>query len=434
MDRTAVSEGVTIKVDVLILGGGIQGVWLLRDLAAAGYSVVLLDIRALGGEQTCHSHVYLHRGYNYQQTGLITALGEAHRRWVTCLNQARGLLDGPRPVLGFTNLADYTKKQAVWDDAKLRPPDTLPEVAWPSPLRNGHVKSCWSTDEEYADATVLVSALIQGFEDHTSKIEHVIDMTLSQHKRGPHTDFGVSEVKVRMPNGGTLAVQPRAVVLAAGHGNQQLMDLVARYPELKPAFANQQQVRKGHMLVVKGKLEPLCGIFSLDEAHELFIVSRQDNEDTIWLVSDNRSPALSSVEDYFGRGHVRRWLPLVLEGLKNLAPDYFKDDEKKAQWRWGVYEAPKAEGRHTGGLPTEHVILRVRSVPNVWTVWPTKLTLAPLASREIVAAIRGELKAPESSELPAQWYKVRCQLRLEKERWTQTPLIPWDDFKRCHEV
>jgi len=420
-----------IRVDVLIMGGGIQGLWLLRDLVGAGYSAVLLEIRALGGEQTCHSHVYLHRGYNYQRIELIKALGKAHQRWEHCLKTDP--LPGPKPVLGFTNPADCEKKKKAWEHAGLKAPEPLSEAEWSVPLRGGSIKSCWSTDEEYADATVLVSALMQGLEEHTSRIERVLDMTLSMVELDRYTRFEVTEVKIRLPSGKVVAVQPSAVVFAAGYGNQQLLNFLARYEELKPAFANQQQVRKGHMLVVEGSIEPLCGIFSFGEEHELFIVPRTHKERTIWLISDNRSPALSSVEDYFGRCHVRQWLPRVLAGLDNLAPDYFKDD-KKAQLRWGVYEAPKAEGRQAGNLPPEHVVLHHRSVPNVWAVWPTKLTLAPLASQEVVAEIECDLTASGQSELPSQWHKVRSPLRPEDERWTKTPLVSWEDFKRGHDL
>jgi len=38
-----------IAVDVLVVGGGVQGLMVLRDLSRLGYSVLLLETSKLGG-------------------------------------------------------------------------------------------------------------------------------------------------------------------------------------------------------------------------------------------------------------------------------------------------------------------------------------------------------------------------------------------------
>ena len=52
--------------------------------------------------------------------------------------------------------------------------------------------------------------------------------------------------------------------------------------------------------------------------------------------------------------------------------------------RWGVYDAPKAEGREFGKLPGQERIEQF-GFKNLWAVWPTKLTLAPTARAAIIA-------------------------------------------------
>lgn len=85
-----------VRADVLILGGGITGLWLLNELHRKGYSALLLERRELGGEQTCHSHVYLHQGYLYNMADLAARIKgvraawdgwmqqHSHQRWSDC--------------------------------------------------------------------------------------------------------------------------------------------------------------------------------------------------------------------------------------------------------------------------------------------------------------------------------------------------------------
>ena len=42
-----------IEKDIVILGGGIAGLWLLNRLRNAGYAAVLLESTALGTGQRC---------------------------------------------------------------------------------------------------------------------------------------------------------------------------------------------------------------------------------------------------------------------------------------------------------------------------------------------------------------------------------------------
>jgi glycine/D-amino acid oxidase-like deaminating enzyme len=59
-----------IGIDVVIVGGGIQGLLLLDELAAAGRSCVLVTNSDLGGGQTLHSHGLLNTGFGFTGPGL----------------------------------------------------------------------------------------------------------------------------------------------------------------------------------------------------------------------------------------------------------------------------------------------------------------------------------------------------------------------------
>ena len=73
-----------LKVDVLIVGGGIAGLWLLAELRAKGYQVILASDE-LGKGQTIASQGIIHGGTKYALSGKLTgatlAIGDMPRLW-----------------------------------------------------------------------------------------------------------------------------------------------------------------------------------------------------------------------------------------------------------------------------------------------------------------------------------------------------------------
>ena len=78
-----------MNVDVLIVGGGIAGLWLLAELRAAGVNA-LLATDELGKGQTIASQGIIHGGTKYALTGKLTgatlAIGDMPRIWRSALN------------------------------------------------------------------------------------------------------------------------------------------------------------------------------------------------------------------------------------------------------------------------------------------------------------------------------------------------------------
>src|SRR5438874_12126869 len=83
----------TIRADVLILGGGIAGVWILDELVRAGIDAILLEKRALGDGQTVASQGIIHGGLKYMFDGHVTtsvkAIAEMPVVWRECLEGRR---------------------------------------------------------------------------------------------------------------------------------------------------------------------------------------------------------------------------------------------------------------------------------------------------------------------------------------------------------
>jgi len=96
MSDTENQNTTEVSVDVLIIGGGIAGLWTLARLQQAGYKTVLLESAALGAGQTRYAQGIIHGGTKYALTGKLTASSEAvadmPSRWRACY-EGKGELD-----------------------------------------------------------------------------------------------------------------------------------------------------------------------------------------------------------------------------------------------------------------------------------------------------------------------------------------------------
>lgn len=410
-----------IKLDVLIIGGGVQGLWLLNDLQQHGYSVLLLERRELGGEQTCHSHVYIHQGHLYRELDLAEPLKVVRALWDQWFNVHYPPQYGVRPShFGFRDLAEAQRIKSLWEQPRLQL--SYKSVPLPAALNGGVTQVVFESPETCLDAQWLVEELRRGPGDFISSIHQIERISINGNQ--------VEEVQVIMPGRERLTFQPQALILAAGAGNQGLLDLASGGKrQLLGLVSDAQQIRKAHMLIVKGKkgdLDQLTGVFELNT--RLFIVSRDLGNETVWLISDDRSPSLWFIEDWMAYD-ARSWLPRVWVSLQQLAPRYFKQPNRL---EWGIYEAPKAEGRAGGVIPGEERIEQF-GLKNLWTVWPTKLTLAPKVSDQVRQQIQKLIRSPNPwASIPPVWSQFRVPATVAPERWKNTPLMSWDEFRRCY--
>ena len=78
-----------LSTQIVVVGGGIAGLWILNRLCQAGYDAVLLEKKALGGGQTLASQGIIHGGLKYALNGALSpassAIAEMPQRWRACL-------------------------------------------------------------------------------------------------------------------------------------------------------------------------------------------------------------------------------------------------------------------------------------------------------------------------------------------------------------
>jgi glycine/D-amino acid oxidase-like deaminating enzyme len=379
-------------LDVLVIGGGVAGLWLLDELRRAGFSVLLVETKSLGSGQTIPSQGILHGGFKH-------AIGGRERAYVRTLNRMpeiwRACLSGEREP----DLSDVTLRGAFhycWrtrsigaifgqigarfglnvDLARIAPDDRPPPL-WNCP---GDV---FRLDEQIVDPRSLISVLA---ERNKTSIVHAHGIQLL-----PSAPGRIEEVQIASSGFSNFArLHPRNVILTAGEGNAALREASGLHPGV-------MQRLPLSILVVRGKLPHLNG-FCIDGTHAKAIITCQSvRDEMVWQVGT--------------------------ESVKSLDPDF-----KEAAWRevyealpgfeWpkislSTYQTNRAEVVEQGASRSDGV--QILTDGNVITAWPTKLVLAPLLAEKIL----GQLDSP----------LVRMSAPSAFSSWPRPSVAPspWDE-------
>ena len=93
--NTSPKTSTDIHTDILLLGGGIAGLYLLKLLSNLGYDCILIEKDQLGGGQTLHSQGIIHGGLKYALGGNLNAESDAIKEMP---DRCRTLLAGEETV------------------------------------------------------------------------------------------------------------------------------------------------------------------------------------------------------------------------------------------------------------------------------------------------------------------------------------------------
>ena len=361
-------ESSPLTLDVLILGGGAAGLWMLDELHHAGYRTLLLETESLGLGQTIASQGIIHGGLKYALRGRPSRASRTIRdmplRW------RRALGGEQHPNLAGTHLrSDYC---CLWALPGLRSrlglvgarlglrvkPVPMPADARPIPLKS------WSgpvqrLDEQVIEPQSMLTILGNQHRDRCLKIDSQSGFEFDLDSEG-HLQ------RVRLLNPETsepLDLIPRHVVLAAGGGNGPLRDML----KLK---SPSMQTRPLHMVVARGDLPRLNGLCIHEGKPWLTITSTVDCADrTVWQIGG------ALAEDCVGMTRaetIERARRDVLRALPSLDLDGIQ---------FGTYVANRAEASSRGRRPDGPTLI---CEGNIMTAWPTKLALVPMLSDAVL--------------------------------------------------
>jgi glycine/D-amino acid oxidase-like deaminating enzyme len=384
-----------VAVDVLIMGGGVQGLALLDELAERGFGCVLVTPSDLGSGQTLHSHGLLNSG-----TGLLTGQLREPIEQALAFAGRRGLqLYGEDEWYLFAPGAAYEKVRQCWDVLQ-HPYQVLPSSVLPAGFRSS------SLFDSTSDTRVIG---LRGFNFPKRQLVRLLrDNHLSKIVRGSISDarctrnvgaLRVAEVVVQLhASGEILSITPKAAVIAAGAGTKRLIrTLLGELPAQLEVVTHTPM----HMLCVRGPADVLPPVSFASLQHGLMSVAHLNHghdrvagdgtDEVTWYVTPAESEVSHEVEpsdlaetapqpEVVARAIEQ--LHAIYPGLREVAatPDSYV--------RFGVYAGYK---QNVGDDPIRPIADQVDGTSNLFVAlpsvianaWPNAAKLADLLQSQI---------------------------------------------------
>jgi glycine/D-amino acid oxidase-like deaminating enzyme len=386
-----------IRLDALIVGGGVAGLWLLDVLRRRGFSAALLEGDRLGSGQTLASQGMIHGGLKYalggQLTGAAEAIADMPARWRHCLTQGEqdtALAPGDVPLKGLKLLSeDY----CLWSSGALRGRlgsffasrvlrsriDRLPREQFPAVLQHpdfrGHVY-------KLQDLVIDVPDLMRQLgERHRA--------TIWQWRLTPeHLDAQAGVLAGLTVQG--RRVEAGVVLLCAGAGNEALTEHLRDQAGLAlPAM----QRRPLHQVIVQ---HPNCQPFY---AHYISQLTRPEPRVTVTSHALGNGRWAWYLGGQLATDGVARSVDAQIASARALLGECLPWLDFSGA-RFDTLRIDRAEPHQPDGRRPDQAFAMRAS--NVLCCWPTKLSLVPdLADRvlELLADHRPAWPQPDSTGL-----------------------------------
>ncbi|MCQ4228939.1 FAD-dependent oxidoreductase [Pseudomonas stutzeri] len=357
----------SLSTDVLIVGGGVAGLWLNARLRRQGFATLLVDKGTLGGGQSVKSQGIIHGGTKYALSGALTGASEAiadmPRRWREAL-EGNGELDlsgvrllsdahylwSPGTLAG--NLTSFFASKAVRSRVGQVKGDELPP-ALQHPKFKGKV---YRLSELVLDVPSLIARLA----------ELAGNSLLAGQQVEPLLD-GNELVGLRVDS---REIRAQRIVFSAGGGTAELL---ASLGLQQPAM----QRRPLHMVIVKAPtLKPLYAHCLGGGTKPRITVTSHPTADGEWLWYLGGDLAEAD-------GVARDEATQIAAAKKELAELVPWIDLSSAQW--ATLRIDRAEPAQSALARPDNAFLAEQG--RLLVGWPTKLALSPDFSDRVEAAL-----------------------------------------------
>lgn len=359
----------TLRTDVVIIGGGIAGLWLLSRLRQTGHSALLVEANALGCGQSVSSQGIIHGGAKYALQGSVTqaanAISDMPSLWRACL-AGEGEIDlsaarilsqhhylwstgklGSRMVAFFASKAVRGRVQPAEGDA-------IP-TAFRDPAFKGML---YQLDEVVLDVPSVLAALAAGNPD-----------ALLQAQVEPEQFELTAPAQPAALNLDGLRIEAERFVLTAGAGNAALIEAAGLR---KPAM----QLRPLNMVMVRHRYPHPIYAHCLGSGSKprLTITSHPlPDGDWVWYVGGDVAETGVERDDETQIRHTQKELANVLPWVDLSDAD------------WSCLRIDRAEPANSAKARPDNAYLYCKE--KVIVGWPTKLALSPNLASEVIAEL-----------------------------------------------
>lgn len=371
----------SLSTDVLIVGGGVAGLWLNARLRQQGYATLLIDKGVLGGGQSVKSQGIIHGGTKYALSGALTGASEAiadmPRRWREAL-AGSGELD----LRGVRLLSDA---HYLWSPGTLTGNLTSFFASKAVRSRVGQVKGSELPpalqDPRFKGKVYRLSELVLDVPSLIDRLVKLADTSLlAADKIEPLQESG--ELAGLIVDG--RAVRAQRIILTAGAGNAELLSGLGL---AQPAM----QKRPLHMVLVKARtLKPLYAHCLGGGSKPRITVTSHPAADGewIWYLGGDLAEASGVARDEAAQ------IAAAKKELGELVPWI---DLSEAQW--ATLRIDRAEPAQSALARPDNAFLAEQG--RLLVGWPTKLALSPdFADRVENALTRDGIRPQQHPPLP----------------------------------
>lgn len=415
-----------LGVDVLIIGSGIQALYLARSLHPRFSVAIVADPTRPSEALDATGH--FSAGYDGNDVVRIQPARRSAGYWRQWA-EANGVRHDLAPTLYVTSADDAPDRLRLWSDATLvaRPADSLP-----APFVGGTLaldQAFVVPDDVVMNPAEVVSHLRSGLE-HRCVWGEVT-------KFGLITDQDIEFVEVQTIDGTLVPITPRFVVLADDvHNGALLQRLVASFKdrakrrEATDTMRSCQAVRRRTTIVVRGDLEPVAGSFG---GLEIVTHPSRSGGDVVWLVSpaiDDRQTVLGPEDARFSpavdAALVRRAIDTLLEISPAIA-------ERAEDLEWAVYVARQTEHPMMAAADTSNLAqpaparLESLDMDSFMAVWPSHLGYSMIVGDVVAERIDAALEASTAVAEGLQPSDVPGEAPDPIARWERDDLV-WNDW------
>lgn len=380
--------------DVVVIGGGIQGLWLVDHLRTmvshlnpVGLSVYLLEGGSVGGGQCAHAEGLIHRGSVYMdgsdsQRDYLKDLPTASLLWSQWAMQSAPIPTVPTYVCFDTTAV--SNRLIFWNRFCGH---VVREITPPADINSSAYEALYESDEFVIELGDIVPAVVQRCSTSILEIDSAsMKFVLSSPR-------SVDQIDVQLRNGSALSLKPQLIAICGGASNSSIFQDLG----LAPQPAGYHKKNECDLLVIQdptGMILPKRNLLRAD-GDELLQVTRVLNGKTYWLATTRPcwhakrgtlTLAATLQETWESLCHINSSLPVDGTGLGFSTYS-------------GVLVAPNENGRTTRD-GTQNLPVSGTLPENVVVLWPERLTLAPVQWNRVMSRF-ASLKPRNSSQIPS---------------------------------
>ncbi|MDG2022559.1 MAG: FAD-dependent oxidoreductase [Phycisphaerales bacterium] len=375
--REGMPESRSQSIDLVVVGGGIAGLWILDAAIRAGLSAICVEASKLGSGQSVCAQGIIHGGLKYtlrerdlaaanpisEMPSLWNELASGSPRTGPDLSEA--VMSSPCTWLWRTDSL-ASRLGMLGAKAALRTkPSTVDREQRPELLRDAP-GTVLRVEEPVFDTRSVLRALATA---------HPTSLVAVDGPEGIEFASRGGEVSRIILRNGTAEVtlEPRAVVLAAGAGNEGLLSRLG-------LDASVAQRRPLHMTLLRSPSLPEFHGHCVDgNRTRVTITSGRDAEgNVVWQLGGDLA------ESGVGRDPLDQ-IAFAAAELRAVLPDL--DLASVSGAAWSTYRIDRAERRTGSGFRPDDAELVSLHDGRLLVAWPTKWALAPRLAAAVIEAL-----------------------------------------------